>query len=276
MAKNIRRNPKTAPTKPFPAAPNKLHEQGGWLWIPLRDKWRDVAGKPEEIVRQHFIHHLCDSYDYALDQMDQERRTMHGHKSPRADIVIWETPKAKAANKTPVLVIECKAENIDINIKDYYQGESYSRAVGCRVLHRPQRSLHRRFQAGSRPTGRVHTDQRDREGDGLGRCQADRGDQKQAPSLQPEGVPGPPVQVPLDLARRSQDGPRTRIRHDLEGPVREDVRGTLGPARHVHSRLPRPPRFDAPPNRSACSRWLVRADEGLLQGRRPFRHDRPP
>ena len=131
MAKNIRRKPKTAPAKPFPAAPNKLHEQGIWLWIPLRDEWRDVAGKPEEVVRQHFIRHLCDNYGYALDQMDQERRTMHGHKSPRADIVIWETPKAKAANKTPVLVIEFKAENIDVNIKDYYQGESYSRAVGC-------------------------------------------------------------------------------------------------------------------------------------------------
>ena len=131
MAKKIGRKPKTAPETPFPAAPNKLHEQGSWLWIPLRDEWRNVADKPEEIVRQHFIRHLHDNYDYALDQMDQERRTMHGHKSPRADIVIWETPRAKVAKKTPVLVIECKAENIDVNIKDYYQGESYSRAVGC-------------------------------------------------------------------------------------------------------------------------------------------------
>ena len=56
---------------------------------------------------------------------------MHGHRSPRADIVIWETPEAKATGKTPVLVIECKAENVDINIRDYYQGESYARAVGC-------------------------------------------------------------------------------------------------------------------------------------------------
>ncbi len=48
---------------------------------------------------------------------------MHGHKSPRADIVIWETATMKAKNNTPVLVIECKSEAIDINIKDYYQGE---------------------------------------------------------------------------------------------------------------------------------------------------------
>ena len=56
---------------------------------------------------------------------------MHGHRSPRADVVIWETQEAKAANKTPVLVVECKAENVDIDIRDYYQGESYARASGC-------------------------------------------------------------------------------------------------------------------------------------------------
>jgi type I restriction enzyme M protein len=81
--------------------------------------------------RQTFIRHLIDHYGYSLVQMDQERRTMHGHKSPRADIVIWETPAAKAKRQTPVLVIECKAECIDINLNDYYQGESYTRAVGC-------------------------------------------------------------------------------------------------------------------------------------------------
>lgn len=131
MAKTTTKKPKATPSTPFPTDPEKLHQEGKWLWIPLRSDWRDVTGKPEEIVRQHFIRHLCDHYGYSLAQMDQERRTMHGHKSPRADIVIWETAEAKAANKTPVLVIECKAESVDINIKDYYQGESYTRAVGC-------------------------------------------------------------------------------------------------------------------------------------------------
>lgn len=131
MAKTATKKPTKVPATPFPADSEKLHREGDWLWIPLRKDWWDITGKPEEIVRQHFIRHLCDNYGYALPQMDQERRTMHGHKSPRADIVIWETHEAKAANKTPVLVIECKAESIDINIKDYYQGESYTRAVGC-------------------------------------------------------------------------------------------------------------------------------------------------
>lgn len=86
---------------------------------------------PEEQVRQNFVLHLHNHYGYALEQMDQERRTKHGHGSPRADIVIWENPEAKAANKTPIPVVECKAENIDVNIQDYCQGESYARAAGC-------------------------------------------------------------------------------------------------------------------------------------------------
>jgi type I restriction enzyme M protein len=125
------KKPNASPATPFPTAPDTLHREGNWLWIPLRGEWREVSAKPEEVVRQSFIRHLIDHYGYSLVQMDQERRTMHGHKSPRADVVIWETPEVKAKGQKPVLVIECKAESVDINLNDYYQGESYTRAVGC-------------------------------------------------------------------------------------------------------------------------------------------------
>jgi type I restriction enzyme M protein len=125
------KKPKANPATAFPPSPETLHQEGNSLWLPLRGEWRDVSAKPEEIVRQSFIRHLIDHYGYSLVQMDQERRTMHGHKSPRADIVIWETAAAKAKAQKPVLVIECKAEGVDINLNDYYQGESYTRAVGC-------------------------------------------------------------------------------------------------------------------------------------------------
>ena len=131
MAKKTRRKSTTVPETRLPAPSNRPEGPGDWLWIPLRNEWRDVTGRPEELVRQDFILHLHNNYGYTFEQMDQERRTMHGHRSPRADIVIWETPEAKARNMTPVLVVECKAEKVDINIKDYYQGESYTRAVGC-------------------------------------------------------------------------------------------------------------------------------------------------
>lgn len=129
MAKT--KKPTHKPDQPFPSAADTLHRDGNWLWIPLRKQWRDVTTKPEEIVRQKFIRALVEHYGYALEQMDQERRAQHGHKSPRADIVIWQSISKKGAGHTPVLVVECKTDGIQIQERDYYQGESYTRAVGC-------------------------------------------------------------------------------------------------------------------------------------------------
>ncbi len=61
MAKKQARKPKTNPATLFPAEPEQLYQEGSWLWIPLRNDWRDISDKPEEIVRQHFIRHLCDN-----------------------------------------------------------------------------------------------------------------------------------------------------------------------------------------------------------------------
>lgn len=125
------KKPNHQPTTPFPASAESLHQEGNWLWIPLRKEWRDITTKPEEVVRQKFIRTLVQDYGYSLAQMDQERRTQHGHKSPRADIVVWESAADKEANGSPVLVVECKTDTIQIQERDYYQGESYTRAVGC-------------------------------------------------------------------------------------------------------------------------------------------------
>lgn len=76
------RKPTHLPATPFPAAADSVHQENNWLWIPLRREWREVTAKPEESVRQRFIRVLVDHYGYSLEQMDQERRTQHGHKSP--------------------------------------------------------------------------------------------------------------------------------------------------------------------------------------------------
>ena len=127
------KKPTSPPKTTFPAAVDALHQVGDWLWIPLRKEWRDITAKPEEVVRQKFIRVLVEHYGYDLAQMDQERRTQHGHKSPRADIVVWQTAADKNAKpvRSPVLVVECKTDSIEIQERDYYQGESYTRATGC-------------------------------------------------------------------------------------------------------------------------------------------------
>ena len=67
MSKAKTRKPKDIPTTPFPTDSGELHQQGDWLWIPLRSEWRDISAKPEEVVRQRFIRHLVDNYGYETD-----------------------------------------------------------------------------------------------------------------------------------------------------------------------------------------------------------------
>jgi type I restriction enzyme M protein len=132
MAKT--KKPTHTPSLPFPSAPDTLHLEGHWLWIPLRKEWRDVSAKPEEVVRQKFIRTLVEHYGYALEQMDQEQRTQHGHRSPRADIVIWQSVDDRTAKRFPVLVVECKTDTIEIQERDYYQAASYTVASGCEIF----------------------------------------------------------------------------------------------------------------------------------------------
>ena len=50
------------------------------------------------------------------------------------DIAVWATTEARLAGESPKLVVECKAENVAIHTRDYYQGESYARSVGAEIL----------------------------------------------------------------------------------------------------------------------------------------------
>jgi len=117
-----------AKKKPVPqpyVKSDQVQIRGNDIFCPLKGGWRKAT--PEERVRQEFIQHLHDHYGYAFEQMDQERKTQHGRGSPRTDIVVYAAP----GSKTPIIVVECKAESVSIHLRDYYQGESYARAAGC-------------------------------------------------------------------------------------------------------------------------------------------------
>ena len=95
------------------------------IYTPLKDKW--LVNKPEEEVRQKYICRLVDSYGYSLDQMDQEKtvnNSQRGTGSARADIVVWRDKEGKSANpqKSPIIIVECKAESVTIHEEDYFQG----------------------------------------------------------------------------------------------------------------------------------------------------------
>lgn len=112
--------------------PLEIQIKDNKIFAPLKNKWLVV--KPEEKVRQEYICRLVNNYGYALEQMDQEiqvSNSQRGQGSARADIVIWRTAKDKAENKSPIIVVECKAEHITVREEDYFQGYNYASWAGA-------------------------------------------------------------------------------------------------------------------------------------------------
>ena len=107
----------------------ETRNNGTEIKAPLKNnKW--LVNTPEEKVRQDYICRLVNNYGYALEQMQQEVTVAEGNKrgtgKARADIVIWASPD-KVEKEAPVIVVECKAENINISKDDYQQGSHYAR-----------------------------------------------------------------------------------------------------------------------------------------------------
>jgi len=108
--------------------PLALRRDGkGKIWSYIRQNW--FAEFPEEVVRQEFVCRLVNDYGFSLDQMGEELEVQRGRQSAEADIVIWRTVQDKRDAKPPLIVAECKADNVTISPKDYGQGESYARIV---------------------------------------------------------------------------------------------------------------------------------------------------
>lgn len=92
----------------------------------LRDKW--LVETPEEAVRQQYVCVLVNDYRYTLEQMAEEMRIDgdRGHSDARADIVVWRSAADKREKKIPLVVVECKAENIAVDQRTYQQGGAYA------------------------------------------------------------------------------------------------------------------------------------------------------
>lgn len=97
----------------------------GRIFSHIRQKW--LVETPEERVRQAFVVTLHNEYGFDLAQMDEELHVAgRGSARARADVLVWRTIQDKADSKAPLIVVECKADNITIKAADYGQGENYA------------------------------------------------------------------------------------------------------------------------------------------------------
>jgi type I restriction enzyme M protein len=97
----------------------------GRIFSHIRQSW--LVQTPEERVRQAYVVTLHNEYGFELTQMEEELHVAgRGTARARADLLIWRTPQDKAESKAPLIVVECKSDNITIKAADYAQGEAYS------------------------------------------------------------------------------------------------------------------------------------------------------
>jgi len=110
-----------------------IRRDKGKVWSHIRKKC--LSETPEETVRQEYLCVLVNEYGFNLDQMDEELEvTGRGSGHARADFVIWRTPKDKADSKNPLIIVECKSDNVTIKPDDYGQGDNYARLTGARFF----------------------------------------------------------------------------------------------------------------------------------------------
>lgn len=112
------------------AKPDQVQIKGNQIFSPLRQKWMLLT--PEEMVRQQYLNVLVEEYHFTHEQIAEELEvTGRGSGRARADFVIWRTPQDKAEDKSPLIIVECKADNVTIDPAVYGQGENYARLTNA-------------------------------------------------------------------------------------------------------------------------------------------------
>jgi len=110
----------------------QIDEKKNKIYSPLKEQW--FVKTPEEEVRQEYICRLVNHYGFSVDQMKQEvtvSNSSRGQGRAQADIVVWKTKADKNNDISPVIVVECKAENITIREEDCFQGANYASWAGA-------------------------------------------------------------------------------------------------------------------------------------------------
>jgi type I restriction enzyme M protein len=110
--------------------PDQIQIRGNEIFSQLRQKW--VPRTPDEMVRQEYLKALVDEYGFTLDHMAEEVEVSgRGSAQARADFIIWRTPQDKTVENSPLIVVECKADNVTIDRSVYAQGENYARLTNA-------------------------------------------------------------------------------------------------------------------------------------------------
>ena len=104
----------------------KLINGKEYLFDTIRKQY--VKKLPEEWVRQHVIEYLNKQKGYPLSLMSIEKKNEINKIKKRCDIV------CNNKNGEPLLLVECKAQNIKINVNTFNQSIIYNKTLNAKYI----------------------------------------------------------------------------------------------------------------------------------------------
>ena len=112
----------------LPKAALKLSNRDGkpCIWDAFRKKWLQLT--PEEFVRQHLIHYLCNVLQYPGRHISIERGVTKQTMQRRTDIVVYNS------RRQPHILIECKAPFVNVNQSVIEQASAYNTTLKAPYL----------------------------------------------------------------------------------------------------------------------------------------------
>ena len=106
--------------------PIKNKENTQHIWDHIRKKW--VLLTPEEWVRQHCVAYLIDDKEVPKSLLNIEKKIEVNGMFKRYDIIVY-SPQG-----TVLLLVECKAANVEISQNTFDQIARYNRAAQSHFL----------------------------------------------------------------------------------------------------------------------------------------------
>jgi hypothetical protein len=104
----------------------RIMENQQQIFDVIRRKY--VVLTPEEWVRQHFVNYLINHSSYPKGLMTIEKKVIVNGASQRADIVVY------SRNGQPLMVVECKAPDIELSNSTFAQAARYNYILGAKYL----------------------------------------------------------------------------------------------------------------------------------------------
>lgn len=112
----------------YPPYQYKIRNENGrdFIFDAIRKQW--VILSPEEWVRQNFLQYLLSVKGYPQALIAVEKEIRLGELNKRCDIVAYN------ANALPLLIVECKAMEVDITSRTIDQVIRYNMSLPVRYL----------------------------------------------------------------------------------------------------------------------------------------------